>query len=76
MAIITPFFECRMGLSDGAFFMIKHTPLPNGNHPISSPVCPTGVADMMGTVWFTKKSYKIMTLKSQFKEFEVLCKCP
>ena len=29
------FLSCQMGLSDGAFFMIKHTPLPNGNHPIS-----------------------------------------
>jgi hypothetical protein len=36
-----------MGLSDGAFFMIKHTPLPNGNHPISSPICPMGVADTL-----------------------------
>ena len=36
-----------MGLSDGAFFMIKHTPLPNGNHPILSPVCPMGVADTL-----------------------------
>ena len=36
-----------MGLSDGAFFIIKHTPLPNGNHPISSPVCPMGVADTL-----------------------------
>ena len=36
-----------MGLSDGAFFMIEHTPLPNGNHPISSPVCPMGVADTL-----------------------------
>jgi hypothetical protein len=37
-----------MGLSDGAFFMIKHTPLPNENHPILSPVCPMGVADTLG----------------------------
>jgi hypothetical protein len=36
-----------MGLSDGAFFMIKHTPLLNGNHPISSPICPMGVADTL-----------------------------
>ena len=36
-----------MGLSDGAFFMIKHTPLPNGNHPILSPICPMGVADTL-----------------------------
>ena len=36
-----------MGLSDGAFFMIKHTLLPNGNHPISSPICPMGVADTL-----------------------------
>ena len=36
-----------MGLSDDAFFMIKHTPSPNGNHPISSPDCPMGVADML-----------------------------
>ena len=28
------FLSCEMGLSDGAFFIIKHTPLPNGNHPI------------------------------------------
>ena len=41
------FLSCQMGLSDGAFFMIKHTPLPNGNHPISSPVCPMGVADTL-----------------------------
>ena len=36
-----------MGLSDGAFFMIKHTPLPNGNHPILFLVCPMGVADTL-----------------------------
>ena len=36
------FLSCQMGLSDCAFFMIKHTLLPNGNHPISSPVCPMG----------------------------------
>ena len=41
------FLSCQMGLSDGAFFMIKHTPLRNGNHPISSPVCPMGVADTL-----------------------------
>jgi hypothetical protein len=41
------FLSCQMGLSDGAFFMIEHTPLPNGNHPISSPVCPMGVADTL-----------------------------
>ena len=41
------FLSCQMGQSDGAFFMIKHTPLPNGNHPISSPVCPMGVADTL-----------------------------
>ena len=38
------FLSCQMELSDGTFFMIKHTPLPNGNHPILSPVCPMGVA--------------------------------
>jgi hypothetical protein len=44
------FLSCQMGLSDGAFFMIKHTLhiLPNGNHPISSPICPMGVADTLG----------------------------
>jgi len=36
-----------VGLSDVAFFMIKHTPLPNGNHPILSPICPMGVADTL-----------------------------
>ena len=41
------FLSCQMGLSDGAFLMIKYTPLPNGNHPISSPVCQTGVADTL-----------------------------
>ena len=39
------FLSCQMGLSDGAFFMIKHTPLPNGNHPVLSPIYPMGVAD-------------------------------
>ena len=36
-----------MGMSDGAFLIIKQTPLPNGNHPILSPVCPMGVADTL-----------------------------
>ena len=36
-----------MGLSDGNFFVIKHTLLPNGNHPISSPIRPMGVADTL-----------------------------
>ena len=42
------FLSCQIGLSDGAFFMIKHTPLPNGYHPILSPICPIGVADTLG----------------------------
>jgi hypothetical protein len=42
------FLSCQMGLSDGPFFMIKHTPLPNGNHPILSLICPMGVADTLG----------------------------
>ena len=41
------FLSWQMGPSDGAFFMIKHTPLSNGNHPILSPVCPMGVADTL-----------------------------
>ena len=41
------FLSCQMGLSDGASFTIKHTPLPNGNRPISSPVYPMGVADTL-----------------------------
>jgi hypothetical protein len=41
------FLSCQMGLSDGAFFILKHTLLPNGNHPISSPICPMGVADTL-----------------------------
>ena len=28
--------------------MIKQSPLPNGNHPILSPICPMGVADTLG----------------------------
>ena len=39
--------SCQMELSDGAFFMIKCIPLPNGNHPILSPICPMGVADTL-----------------------------
>ena len=42
------FLSFQMGLSDGAFFMIKYTPLPNGNHSILSPVCPMGIADTLG----------------------------
>ena len=34
-----------MGLSEDAFFMIKHTPSTNGNHSILSHICPMGVAD-------------------------------
>ena len=40
--------HCQMGLSDGAFFMIKHTPLPNGNHTILSPICQMGVENTLG----------------------------
>ena len=40
----------QMGLSDGAFFMTKHTSLPNGNNPILSPMCPMGVVDTLGPV--------------------------
>ena len=39
-----------MGLSGGAYFMIKHTPLPNGNHPFSIPICPMGVADIARSI--------------------------
>jgi hypothetical protein len=42
------FLSRQMGMSDGAFFMIKHTPLFNGNHPISSFICPMEVADTLG----------------------------
>ena len=41
------FLSYQMGLSDGTFFMIKFTQFPNGNHPISSPICPMGVADSL-----------------------------
>ena len=48
MVVITPsFWAAQMGLSDGAFFMIKHTHLPNGNHPILIPIFPMGVADTL-----------------------------
>merc|ERR1712051_388455 len=49
------FLSCQMGLSDGAFFMIKHTPLPNRNHPIASPVCPMGVADTLEHIYYLPK---------------------
>ena len=49
------FLSCQMALSDGAFFMIKDTPLPNGNHPISSPICPMGVADTVEQGLIQKK---------------------
>ena len=42
------FSSCQMGLSDGAFFMVKNTSLPNGNHPILCPICLKGVADRLG----------------------------
>ena len=42
------FLSCQIGLSDGNLLMIKHTPLPNGNHPISIPICPMAVADTLG----------------------------
>ena len=58
-----------MGLSDGAFFMIKHTPLPNGNHPISSPVCPMGVADTLELISFDIDS------DSEFYAY-LICKLP
>ena len=51
-----------MGLSDGAFFMIKHTPLPNGNHPISSPICPMGVADTLEPLVELLHHYEYMIL--------------
>jgi hypothetical protein len=44
------FLSCQMGLSDGAFFVIKHNPLPNGNHPISIPIFPMEVADTLELV--------------------------
>ena len=44
-----------MGLLDVAFFMIKQTPLPNGNYPILSPVCPMGVADTLEQWWINGK---------------------
>ena len=40
--------SCQMELSDGAFFIIKLTPLLNGNYPILIPICPMGVADTLG----------------------------
>jgi hypothetical protein len=56
-----------MELSDGAFFMIKHTPLPNGNHPISSPVCPMGVADTLEQNMLVKSPcYACKYQKKQF----------
>jgi hypothetical protein len=56
------FLGCQMGLSDGAFFMIKHTPLPNGNHPILSPICPMGVADTLELCGFSLTKIKSMGL--------------
>ena len=53
------FLSFQMGLSDGVFFMIKHTPLPNGNHPISSPICPMGVADTFEHYINLKKSRQL-----------------
>ena len=55
------FLSCQMGLSDGTFFMIKHTLSPNENSRISSPICPMGVADKLGPwlVKFPREGYKI-----------------
>ena len=63
------FLSCQMGLSDGAFFMIKHTPLPNENHPILSPICQMGIADTLGrcAVKFIFFFFnKIITVKKNF----------
>ena len=62
--------SCQMGLSDGVFFIIKHTPLPNGNHPISIPICPMGVADTLEPYMYTYlvcKSYKIFGTWDKFQ---------
>ena len=63
------FLSCQMGLSDGAFFMIKHTPLPNENNPISSPVCPMGVADTLehAKVSESKYHFVLRNLKSSLR---------
>ena len=37
--------------------MIKQTPLPNENHPISSPIWPMGVADTLEQKHLWRKSY-------------------
>ena len=60
------FLSFQMGLSDGVFFMIKHTPLPNRNHPISSPVCPMGVAD-------TLKPCQFSISRNRFLVVRILC---
>ena len=65
-----------MGLSDDAFFMIKHTPLANGNHPISSPICPMGVADtleqdslLLATLRYMIKTHALKKLESLVYKF-------
>ena len=40
-----------MGLSDGAFFIIKHTPLLNGNHPHFEPYLPIGSSRYVEALW-------------------------
>jgi hypothetical protein len=51
--------------------MIKHTPLPNGNHPILSPVCPMGVADTLehNTKMNADKSAEISEITSNAPKF-------
>ena len=64
----------QMGLTDGAFFMIKHTPLPDGNHPILSPVCPMGVADTLEHGrWYLRLCGPSMCL-SLYMMFNAACK--
>ena len=66
------FWGFQMGLSDGAFFMIKHTPLPYGNHPILSPICPMGVADMLGLSSMQKSKFLRMIILTFHEKIEKL----
>ena len=65
------FLSCQMGQSDGAFFMIKHTPLPNGNHHILFPICPMGVADTLAHVLYLKlkQNYFLFLLQDEQTTF-------
>ena len=69
------FLSCQMRLLDGTLFIIKHTPLSDGNHPISSPICPMGAADTLGHNLFKPvKQISQQALRAYCSNIYTICK--